>query len=473
MASGNRFMAGALVTAFVCTSASGDLLNGDPAATISGSVSYSVASEWAAIVHYAVYLPAAYPGSHLDRDSNYIYAYQVFNDAPSTVTLASFSVGLGDASGAASPDDDSTYGAPSGVPPLLSRLVGLPPTSAQWTIDIDPAEHTTVLLFSSPNSYTWESATLANGGEGDTHALPSPIHEPAAASVLLLSAVALLRRRKTRASTDRYTGRYGKAGPRRWAREAEIKARRLAQGTEHVSCTCTESVACRNRPDVEARGLRPSATHKGRKTQRSLRMKKLTIITAIACLTLSMSITAQESSADLILVDSANDVYKTTTGGQTLFWYLKLSNTFNKTYAQQVGVANNLTLNLAGVPDDWHLPTPSELAELLGQPMGNTQATLVANTLAGLGYSTGTSYTNKYTGRYESVGTGYYAGHHRIGQLSKVFNSTDFTPNYGFSYAQDTASQGDLAAWIVTVPEPATMSVLAAGALALLRRRRR
>ena len=196
MVNGKSIIAGVLAAAFMCTSASGSLLNGDPAATISGSVQYEVVSEWTAIVHYAVYVPTAYPGSHLNKDSSYIYAYQVFNDAASVDTLTSLSIGLMNDSGAASPNDDSTYGDPSGVAALLSRLAGSPPTSVQWTIDIDPAEHTTVLLFSSPNSYSWEPGTTLNGGEGDTHCLPSPIPEPASASVLLLGAAVLFRRRK-------------------------------------------------------------------------------------------------------------------------------------------------------------------------------------------------------------------------------------------------------------------------------------
>ena len=197
-------------------------------------------------------------------------------------------------------------------------------------------------------------------------------------------------------------------------------------------------------------------------------MKKLAIILVVVALA------GTTANADLLLVDATNSVYKTTTGEQTLYWYLNLGASFNKTYDEQVVIANGLTLSILGVPDEWHLATPSELPESLGQPMDNTQVTLVANTLASLGYSTGA--TGKYTGRYEDVATsGYYAtGHHKIGQLGGVMPMppTVFTPNIGVSYALDTASQGDLAAWIVTVPEPATMSLLAIGGLAALLRRR-
>jgi len=181
---------------FLSVPAYGSVLDGDAAATISGSVAFDVGSKWGADVEYAVYAPTAYPGSHPDKDANYIYAYQVFNDATSTVTLVSLSVGLEDGSGAASPQDDSGYGVSGGVAPLLSRLAGSPPTSVQWAIDVDADEHTTVLLYSSPNSYTWTSATVVDGGEGDTHLLPSPTPEPLTLGVLALGGVLLLGRRR-------------------------------------------------------------------------------------------------------------------------------------------------------------------------------------------------------------------------------------------------------------------------------------
>ena len=177
-----------LIAAVFCTSAD--------ASIIDGSVTFGEPSEWSADVSYAVYAPGTYPGDRADKDTMYVYTYQVFNDASSTATLSSFSVGLLDGAGAVSPDDDPTYGVAGGVAPLLSRLVGSPPTSVQWTIDVDADEHTTLLLFSSPYNYTFKAATVANGGDGDTHLMPTPLPEPVSLSLLALGAMALVRRRR-------------------------------------------------------------------------------------------------------------------------------------------------------------------------------------------------------------------------------------------------------------------------------------
>lgn len=162
-------------------------------AVVSGSQVFS-GGDWSAYVDYAVYAPDDYPGTHVDQDDSYIYAYQVFNEDGSASTLGSLTVGLGDGSGVANPGSDGTYG-PSGETPDLARLLGSPPTSAQWVMSLDATENSEILLFSSPNSYTWDSATLANGGQGDTQSLPSPVPEPTTLCLVALGALGLARRR--------------------------------------------------------------------------------------------------------------------------------------------------------------------------------------------------------------------------------------------------------------------------------------
>lgn len=185
-----------LAIGLITTSAFGLPLAGDPAAITSGSVVFAEASNWIAQVDYAVYEAGAYPGTHPDAQTNYIYAYQIFNDPLSADTLSTFTLGLLSGSDAASPTSDAGYGAAGGVSPLLSRLVGSPsPTSVQWVLDLSWDQHTTTLLFSSPHSFTFAPATLANGGLGDTHPLPTPVPEPTSMG-LLLAGIAMVTRRK-------------------------------------------------------------------------------------------------------------------------------------------------------------------------------------------------------------------------------------------------------------------------------------
>ncbi|MGC9455547.1 MAG: PEP-CTERM sorting domain-containing protein [Phycisphaerae bacterium] len=180
----------------------GDVISDDLSegyALLSGCVDFD-APTWGARVDYAVYAPNQYPGEHEDKSDSYIYAYQIFNDATSEVPLSSFSVGLDAGSGAANPGDDGSYGVAGGEAPLLAYLVGDPPSSVSWAgFDTSPEEYSTVLLYSSPYGYQWKSATLADGGEGVTKQLPSPVPEPLTTSLLAAGGMlALLSRRRRR-----------------------------------------------------------------------------------------------------------------------------------------------------------------------------------------------------------------------------------------------------------------------------------
>jgi len=189
----SRGLLSVLMPGILCSSALATTLNADAAALTKGSQPFA-GTAWSADVEYAVYAPATYPGSHPDKDAKYIYAYQVFASSAGTATLTSLSLNLPVGAGAASPGDDLTYGMAGGVAPLLSRLTGSPPTIVQWVLDVDGGEHSTVLLFSSPNSHTLAAATLANGGVGDTQSLPTPLPEPTTMALLALGALVLVRR---------------------------------------------------------------------------------------------------------------------------------------------------------------------------------------------------------------------------------------------------------------------------------------
>ncbi|MCK4624104.1 MAG: hypothetical protein KAV00_02250 [Phycisphaerae bacterium] len=176
-------------------------------ALISGSEDFSM-TDWSAHVDYAVYAPGNYPTGDFppeEFEDHYTYAYQVFNDSSSLVALSSFNVGLAEDSGAANITFDIFYGVPGGISPGFSWLVGVPPGpgSAQWiVVQWTPGTHSTVLLFSSPNTYTFDSATLVDGGEGNTQLLPTPLPEPAVLFLLCGGVLPVLLkkyRRKARA----------------------------------------------------------------------------------------------------------------------------------------------------------------------------------------------------------------------------------------------------------------------------------
>ena len=152
---------------------------------------------------YAVYAPGNY-GLSADPSggTEFVYAYQVFNDLLGNAPVSSFSVGLDPTANVANIGSDATSGTSGGTAPTASVFTGSPPTSAVWyffndTIDPPPAnEYSTVLLFTSPYGPQWAPATVMNGGLGNTRDLPSPTPEPATMAFLALGGVGLLLGRK-------------------------------------------------------------------------------------------------------------------------------------------------------------------------------------------------------------------------------------------------------------------------------------
>jgi hypothetical protein len=161
---------------------------------------YSLTAE----VDFAVYEPLAYPGSvPLSGADDYVYAYQIFNSAASTVGIGWFSVGLESGVTARNPGEDTSAGAPGqsgGQSPWMARVGS---TSVSWLFDpeVPVGGRSTTLLFTSPYGPTWKSGALANGGlpTPGSGSLPSPMPEPASMALLgmggLMMLVARVRRR--------------------------------------------------------------------------------------------------------------------------------------------------------------------------------------------------------------------------------------------------------------------------------------
>jgi len=158
-------------------------------------------------VEFAVFAPGAYENSGTDPSggTEYVYAYQVFNDRAGDTPVSSFTVGLDPAS---DPDDigsDSGSGTAGGTAPSAKAFSGSPPSSAVWyffnnTIDPPPAnEYSEVLIFTSPNAPRWTPSSLLDSGLSDTQDLPSPVPEPATLGLLAGgAALAFVLRKKRR-----------------------------------------------------------------------------------------------------------------------------------------------------------------------------------------------------------------------------------------------------------------------------------
>ena len=111
-------------------------------------------------------------------------------------------VGLFPGSGADNIDEDVSAqqpGEPGGFSP---DLMSIGTSSAKWGFgwsmgpELDPDEHSTVVVFTSPKGPTWNCSTITDGGlTVESGLLPSPVPEPGALSVRAIGAVlALLRR---------------------------------------------------------------------------------------------------------------------------------------------------------------------------------------------------------------------------------------------------------------------------------------
>ena len=151
-------------------------------------------------VEYAVYAPGKYGLSGTDPTggTQFVYAYQIFNDLAGNVPVSTFSVGLDPAANVANIGFDAGSGTtPGGTAPSSSAFNGgPPPTSAVWGFPLDPPKYSTVLLFTSPYGPQWAPGSLLDSGLSDKQNLPSPMPEPASLALMALGGVGLLARRR-------------------------------------------------------------------------------------------------------------------------------------------------------------------------------------------------------------------------------------------------------------------------------------
>jgi hypothetical protein len=138
-------------------------------------------------IDYAVYAPGQFSLSFPTVDTipanNYVYAYQIFNNATpaSNDSITGFTVGL---DGNEVAMNNGFIG--SGIQPSSNYLSGSPPTSSAWLFSspnrITVGTNSSILYFTSPFApeFASSSMTAAGGPYAWTGTMPSPVPEPSA-----------------------------------------------------------------------------------------------------------------------------------------------------------------------------------------------------------------------------------------------------------------------------------------------------
>ena len=240
-------LAGALcaLVAIACSSqaVAGDL-DGDPAALPGWTGSIQIPSGQPPLrvdVDYAVYAPGTLGNSAYfdlsdvpDAASEYVYAYQIFNDIGGTIALHSFSVGLSDPF-FISPPFNTLNDGPDDEAPSNDGWVSLggsfrdPSHSAispndidrdpnaesiVWefnsSIGLDDGEVSSYLVFTSTGAPEWDFGSISGGGMGGDGLVPSPTAHMPEPSTLFLGVIAssgLLVRRRISKNDSSYKNR--------------------------------------------------------------------------------------------------------------------------------------------------------------------------------------------------------------------------------------------------------------------------
>ncbi len=212
-------------------------------------------------------------------------------------------------------------------------------------------------------------------------------------------------------------------------------------------------------------------------------MKKMIVLICV----LGISIAA---SAGLTVVDATNRVWKTTTGGQTLYWYMALEDSAagsGASRADQIAFADNLSIDVdgVGVIDSWGMADVDDIEALFGsavvtevthdprtgKPLKNpyTEITYpdapVDDIIAAVVTPTGWAYSlGHFYGRYtDPDNPTAMLGFERSLLSWSIDPDTYTTPDY--------VSHDYQGAWIVAVPEPMTLGILGLGSVFLRKRK--
>lgn len=178
----------------------------NPAAVLSDRVHFSTVSALSqtggtldGFVDYTVYAPGQYSGSVSFDDNLYVYAYQVFNNENSTVGIDYFSIGLSPYAEVLDVTCDPAldYAVSGGSSPSIYFKLPESVIFMYQTDNLGANEYSQTLLFTSTYGPEMTLGYVSGGMMGGAGvAMPSPIPEPAAFSLMALCALPALRRRR-------------------------------------------------------------------------------------------------------------------------------------------------------------------------------------------------------------------------------------------------------------------------------------
>jgi hypothetical protein len=209
------------------SAAQGGLLPTDPQAYNDGTMTWSGTQAYAAgsgtnslktTVDYAVYAPGQFNNSSAlgnptdpSGGSQYVYAYQLWNNTGGSLAISAFTLGFADAAdsdkGTEAADKQPANigylaGTPSGDPPTGEAFTYAggsgPAQSGVWNFSggVPAGDHSNVLIFTSPYPPEFDLGTV-QGGRTSTQMLPSPVPEPASSLLLFFFAAAFLAATRT------------------------------------------------------------------------------------------------------------------------------------------------------------------------------------------------------------------------------------------------------------------------------------